>query len=77
VGSLEHAPIKLQANNIRGVVLNRFDSYEETSAQFEWRIPARYNIGVDACDKWADGSGRLAIVQESRDGASNVIRSMY
>ncbi|GAB7525562.1 acyl-CoA synthetase [Paraburkholderia sp. 2C] len=49
-------------------MLNRFDGYEETSSRFEWRIPAQYNIGVDACDKWADGSGRLAIVQQSQDG---------
>src|ERR1700761_8346907 len=49
-------------------MLNRFDGYEETSSRFEWRIPAQYNIGVDACDKWADGSGRLAIVYESQDG---------
>lgn len=49
-------------------MLNRFDGYEETSARFEWRIPAQYNIGVDACDKWADGSGRLAVIQEYQDG---------
>jgi len=35
---------------------------------FDWEIPARYNIGVDACDKWADSSGRLALIQEDAQG---------
>jgi acetyl-CoA synthetase len=37
-------------------------SHAEMAAAFRWRIPARYNMGVDACDKWADGSGRLALL---------------
>ncbi|MDR5781841.1 acyl-CoA synthetase [Caballeronia sp. LZ065] len=43
------------------------DSYEAVAAQFEWRIPARYNIAQDVCDKWADGSGRLALIVEAAD----------
>lgn len=39
-------------------------SWNSVTQAFEWRIPARYNIGVDACDKWADGSGRLALIFE-------------
>jgi len=27
-------------------------------------VPQHYNIGVDVCDKWADGTGRLAIIHE-------------
>ena len=27
--------------------------YRELRAAFRWQIPERYNIGVDACDKWA------------------------
>ena len=34
-------------------------------SNFSWQIPKHYNIGVDACDKWADGSGRLALIEES------------
>ncbi|CAB3773143.1 acyl-CoA synthetase [Paraburkholderia humisilvae] len=45
-----------------------FETYEQTTSRFEWRIPEEYNIGVDACDKWADGSGRVALVCESQDG---------
>ena len=25
---------------------------------FSWNLPERYNIGVDACDEWADDSER-------------------
>lgn len=31
---------------------------------FSWHIPEYYNIGVDTCDRWADGSGRLALIEE-------------
>lgn len=44
------------------------DTYDALVAAFEWRIPQQYNIGIDVCDKWADGSGRLALICETRDG---------
>ncbi|MFM0396992.1 acyl-CoA synthetase [Paraburkholderia phytofirmans] len=43
-------------------------TYESLAANFVWDIPARYNIGVDVCDKWADGSGRLALIYEDAEG---------
>ncbi len=43
-------------------------SYEALQRAFAWTIPARYNIGVDACDKWADGSGRPALIHHLADG---------
>ncbi len=49
-------------------MLPKGDSYEAIRAAFRWRIPARYNIGVDACDRWADGSGRLALLHLRADG---------
>lgn len=45
------------------------DSYETLAAAFSWKVPARYNIGADVCDKWADGSGRLALIYETREGS--------
>ncbi len=45
------------------------ESYEALAAAFRWQIPERYNIGVDACDKWADGSGRLALIHLKADGS--------
>jgi acetyl-CoA synthetase len=37
--------------------------YDTVYRQFRWNIPARYNIGVDCCDKWAAREpDRLAIL---------------
>ncbi len=41
------------------------DSYEELRDRFRWRVPARYNIGVDVCDKWAGDPDRLALIYKS------------
>lgn len=50
-------------------MLSRAESYKQLVSQFQWQVPAEFNIGVDACDKWADGSGRLALIYEKSDGA--------
>lgn len=50
-------------------MLSRADTYTQLVSEFQWRVPQAYNIGVDACDKWADGSGRLALIYEKSDGA--------
>jgi acetyl-CoA synthetase len=34
-------------------MLPEIRDYQELRAAFRWKIPARYNIGIDACDKWA------------------------
>jgi acetyl-CoA synthetase len=52
-------------------MLSRTDSYTQLASQFQWQVPAAYNIGVDACDKWADGSGRLALIYEKSDGVQS------
>jgi acetyl-CoA synthetase len=49
-------------------MLTRTSSYEALVEGFAWTIPERYNIGVDTCDKWADGSHRPALIYERRDG---------
>ncbi len=43
-------------------------SYDEMCRRFRWRLPARYNIGVDVCDKHAAGGDRLALIHETDDG---------
>ena len=48
-------------------MLNRDNSYDEVRRGFRWDIPARYNIGVDVCDKWADDPARTALIY-LRDG---------
>ncbi len=49
-------------------MLHRADSYEQLVSRFRWQVPADYNIGVDVCDKWADGTGRLALIYEKSNG---------
>src|SRR5690606_15651962 len=36
----------------------------ETVSATHWNVLQHYNIGVDVCDKWADGTGHLAIIHE-------------
>ena len=43
-------------------------SYQELCARFRWNVPARYNIGVDVCDKWAGDKDRLALIYKRRPG---------
>ncbi len=43
--------------------------YAALVAGFRWRIPERYNIGVDCCDRWAAADPeRPAILDVARDG---------
>jgi acetyl-CoA synthetase len=50
-------------------MLPRASSYQALCQAFHWNVPDRYNIGVDVCDKWADGSGRLALIHRQTDGS--------
>jgi acetyl-CoA synthetase len=44
-------------------------AYDTLYRQFRWRIPARYNIGFDVCDRWAAREPeRLAILHVHADG---------
>jgi len=49
-------------------VLQRGNSYEEVCRGFCWDVPVRFNIGTAACDRHADGTGRLALIYEAPDG---------
>ena len=40
-------------------------TYEEIYANFKWDIPEQYNIADDVCDRWADGSGSIALAYEN------------
>jgi acetyl-CoA synthetase len=47
--------------------------YEKLVADFRWQIPSRYNIGVDACDKWATREpDRIALIVKRSKGFENV-----
>jgi acetyl-CoA synthetase len=55
-------------------VLPRLRDYDANYRQFRWQVPARYNIGVDVCDRWADPEpGRLAILHVKSDGGEDAI----
>jgi len=43
-------------------------SYDAIRDAFRWQVPDRYNMGVDCCDRWADGSGRPALLHLHADG---------
>src|ERR1043165_6446011 len=48
--------------------------YDKLYAEFRWPKLARYNIGVDVCDKWAASEpDRLAILNVRADGAHEAI----
>ncbi|MFT7147778.1 MAG: acetyl-CoA synthetase, partial [Yoonia sp.] len=50
-------------------MLKQQASLHETRAHFVWDIPARYNIGVDICDKHAAATpDRIAIIDVADDG---------
>jgi acetyl-CoA synthetase len=49
-------------------MLTRGADYAETCAKFRWQVPARYNIGVDICDKWAGDPNRLALIHKRQPG---------
>ncbi len=52
----------------------RVRDYDQLYRQFRWNIPARYNIGVDCCDKWAAlDPSRLAILHVHADGREDKI----
>ncbi|HIP79206.1 MAG TPA: AMP-dependent synthetase, partial [Kiloniellaceae bacterium] len=48
-------------------MLERTSSYEALYEAFRWRVPERYNIAVDACEKWA-AEDRLALIDVKADG---------
>ena len=55
-------------------VLPRVKDYDSLIRQFRWPVPARYNIGVDVCDRWAEKEpGRLAILHAGPDGRDEQI----
>ena len=51
-----------------------YSSYEEACAQHRWEVPARYNMGVDTCDRWAERQpGRTAILNVRADGSVETV----
>jgi acetyl-CoA synthetase len=50
-------------------MLSPAPDYDTLVSQFRWRVPERYNIGVDVCDRWAAVEpDRPAILDVAPDG---------
>ncbi len=50
-------------------VLPQARDYGAMVRSFRWQVPARYNMGVDTCDRWAEREpGRTAILNVRADG---------
>ena len=45
---------------------SQYSSYAEAVADHEWRVPERYNIAADVCDKHP--AGKLAMIHEDVEG---------
>lgn len=43
-------------------------TYAEVVSQFQWKIPERFNIAQACCERWADGSGRIALIYANPSG---------
>lgn len=50
-------------------VINGTHYRHDEPAPYQWQIPEFFNIGIATCDRWADGSGRPAIISEEADGS--------
>ena len=51
-------------------MLEPAETYDEALRRFRWRIPQRYNIGVDACDRHAAARPESpALICEDEDGS--------
>ena len=51
-------------------VLPAASDYDALCRAFRWQVPARYNIGLDVCDRWAKVEpGRIALFHVDAHGA--------
>ncbi len=45
-------------------MLNAAPDYRTAVDAFRWDVPETFNIAAAVCDRWADGSGRLALIEQ-------------
>src|SRR5260370_36868455 len=43
--------------------------YAKLCRDFRWDVPDRFNIATACCDRYADGSNRLALIYADEDAA--------
>src|SRR3981081_2062358 len=49
-------------------MLTETTDYGPLCRDFRWEVPARFNIATACCDRYADGSSRLALIYVDADG---------
>jgi len=52
-------------------MLTETSDYADLYRNFRWNIPARFNIATACCDRYADGSNRLALIYVDEDKGSS------
>src|SRR2546423_2473460 len=51
-------------------MLTEAATYDELYRNFRWDVPDRFNMATACCDRYADGSHRLALVYVDEGGAT-------
>src|SRR5437016_2351361 len=51
-------------------MLSETTDYAKLYRDFRWDVPSRFNIATACCDRYADGSNRLALIYVDEDGAA-------
>ena len=51
------------------MLITRAATFDEIHRSFRWRLPERYNIARDVCDRHAAGPERTALIHERADGS--------
>ncbi len=50
------------------MLIKRAATYREIYDAFRWEVPARFNVAVACCDRWAADPERVALIHEQPDG---------
>jgi len=51
-------------------MLTEAATYDELYRNFRWDVPARFNMATACCDRYADGTGRLALLYVDEGGGA-------
>jgi acetyl-CoA synthetase len=49
------------------MLIKRAATYREIYEGFRWEVPARFNMAVACCDRWAGDPERVALIHEQPD----------
>lgn len=51
------------------MLIKRAATYREIYDGFRWQVPAKFNMAVACCDRWAVHPRRIALIHEQADGS--------